>query len=132
MDNSTHWYLCSIKYNKQVEDKVKKVQEKHLVEALNWLEAETILHTLFGACDSLDIVDITKTKATECVKSPDHEIIYKCVIKFTDLEGKTSDELKYLSGDHLNTVIADLQFNKINIKDIKGISETKINDVYPI
>lgn len=90
------WYECKIAYQKTLEnDKVVKISELYLVDAVSFTDAETRIYKEFGELlGEFSLVSVKKPRISELVHNEEASKWYRVKVNITTLDEKSGKESK--------------------------------------
>lgn len=132
----TEWFECKVSYEKETEDgKSVKIKEEYLVDAVNFIEAETRLTEEVSKFITGDfkVETVKREKVYEIFKSEGGDVWFKCKVEFIIVDENSGKEKKtkatiYLQSTAIENVVKELNDNMHDTMcDYSIISFTKTN-----
>ncbi|WP_051296198.1 DUF4494 domain-containing protein [Eisenibacter elegans] len=90
------WFACTVKYDKEEGEKVQKVTENYLVDAISFSEAETRMYEELGSVirSEFKVHSISQTKFADIFPFDDSDQWYQCKISYVSIDEKSGKEKK--------------------------------------
>jgi hypothetical protein len=91
-----NWFICKIKYTKEVEGKLKKVSEPYLVDALSFTEAEARIHQELEQIvrGEFSVDNIAKGNFADIFHYEDIETWFKAKVTYVTYDEESGKEKK--------------------------------------
>lgn len=136
------WFNCKARYQKQDDEgKISRVTESYLIDATNYIEAETRFHEEMEKLidGTFDVASVTKTNITEVMNFEDSEEWYKVKVQYVSID-EESEKAKTITSYFLVTAesvketferVEDNLNHMIVPFELPAISLTSIVDVFP-
>lgn len=135
------WFECKISYEREIEGgKFAKISEGYLVDAVNFIEAETRLYEkMKNVIDGeFKVETVKREKVYEIFRGEYGDTWFKCKVEFVTIDETSGKEKKtkaviYLQNEKFENVAKELNdkmANSMSDYDILSINKTNLIDVF--
>lgn len=135
------WFECKISYEREIEGgKFAKISEGYLVDAVNFIEAETRLYEkMKNVIDGeFKVETVKREKVYEIFRGEHGDTWFKCKVEFVTIDETSGKEKKtkaviYLQNEKFENVAKELNdkmANSMSDYDILSINKTNLIDVF--
>lgn len=136
-----NWFICKVKYTKDVDGKLKKVTEPYLVDALSFTEAEARIHQELEQMvrGEFSVDNIAKGNFADIFHYEDATVWYKAKVTYITYDEESGKEKKTNHNmlvtandlrDAYDRLLESLKGLMVDF-DIPAITESPIIDIFP-